>query len=460
MAYIQPIGRPLGVLHTCTHSKPLSIALGVISGITGVVMTAYLYPSLGTRSFMIGVTGIASALVCYIWHRSLGRNSGREEEFIPEPPQIYDLFTDASALKRITLHKQIKEAPRKEILPFEILSLIFENLSLVDLIRASEVNRFFFDVASARLASPTIPPDWSQLFDKTIHSMLERSAPLEKIPFELLRSHAVYDKSDEELCNNLTFFPNLSSLTVDSDHITDEGLKRALGSCPKLNTLDLKGCNRLTQGIIPTIMQNYLRLQSLELACSIDEAAVELLSDSPQLHHLESLRLYRCPGINGGIEALLQRCPALKHLTFPAWGEIPQIFSQTYPSIESLTLFDADHLGIFLQKCPSLIGLNFTDSSAVTDASLQKIVEECPEIRFLNLRNCLHFTDQGILAVTRGCRKLSSLNLAGCYQLTPASMQAIMDGECPTLRSLQVSRDSAIGSCIPQGHVPNLFIHY
>ena len=170
--------------------------------------------------------------------------------------------------------------------------------------------------------------------------------------------------------------PNLTSLDLTKDasawpansNITNAGLIALARGCPKLVSLNLRGCHHITR-----------------------RGMIALAQGCPQL---SSLNLQNCRGItDAAVIALSQECPELSSLNFTWCKQI------------------TDAAVIALSKgCPRLSFLDLTFCEELTDESVIALAQGCPELATLNLYGCHHVTYAAVTALA-GCRKLKKLDL-------------------------------------------------
>jgi hypothetical protein len=241
--------------------------------------------------------------------------------------------------------------------------------------------------------------------------------------------------------------------------VTDEMLRLvASGKFPLLTSLDLSGCNNITETGL------------MDLIYGLD---ANTHTFDTQLKHLTSLNFSFCHWITDvSVTALSYRCPNLISLNLHCCNKItdrsiillsngcPQLttvdlqqcvnitndsiyaLSIGCPKLTTLNLYFCDKITndsiIALSNgCPHLIDLNLGVNDMISNASIIALSIGCPKLTTLNLCYCSKITDASIIALSNGCSKLSTINLRYCNQITDASIIALSQG-CPHLISLNI----------------------
>jgi hypothetical protein len=182
-----------------------------------------------------------------------------------------------------------------------------------------------------------------------------------------------------------------------SSHVTDEGLAY-LSVFPRLQSLTLDGCRRVSSRELKLFLSGLHSLQQLQLTNfwgNLDSA----LSHLSELRELEALSV---SGIFGPMTGI-----GLKHLS-----ELPVL-----QSLSCDRLVDAD----LLLLCPTLRELTFTRCQRITDQDLQLVLSGLPVLHTLRLSPCTGMTDTGLQHLSASL-SLCELELRGCCLLTDAGI--------------------------------------
>ncbi|XP_050931249.1 protein AMN1 homolog [Lates calcarifer] len=114
-------------------------------------------------------------------------------------------------------------------------------------------------------------------------------------------------------------------------------------------------------------------------------------------------------------------CPGLKHLNV---GQVPKV------NIHSLKVM-ASQL-----KC--LISLNLTGLQAVTDATVDTLLQNCVKLQNLTLGSCPGVTDLTLHNISKYTPCIRYLDVSGCKAVTDAGVQSLTLG-CRRLEQLDLS---------------------
>lgn len=195
--------------------------------------------------------------------------------------------------------------------------------------------------------------------------------------------------------------PELSHLNLEGNrNITDKDIAAFLRQeNVNISTLELRGCDTLTEAGLLTIVKRCPCLTFLDLqACKVTARVVEaLVQKGSEL--LTTFRLLGCPGLT---------------------DHIMQKFCEKYPNMEDLRLG------------------NCTD---LTDVTLQAVAQNMPGLTDFAVFNNAHYTDRGMLQVVQACVGLSQVEIDACKLLTDATVEAIAE-YCPDLTVLSLYRNS------------------
>ena len=99
--------------------------------------------------------------------------------------------------------------------------------------------------------------------------------------------------------------------------VSDEGLRALSTNCPKMEHIDLSGCEISDNGL-RALIAGCLNLQHVNLAeCKISDEGLRTLSTGcPKMEHID---LFACQQISdNGLRALIAGCPNLQHVNLVA----------------------------------------------------------------------------------------------------------------------------------------------
>lgn len=200
---------------------------------------------------------------------------------------------------------------------------------------------------------------------------------------------------------------NLSGLQ-DKDNFTNNHLKMISDYCPNLKSLQLVGCNRITDvGIqaLFSVNRDALEVLNLDSSCQdITDEGFNIIAQSPT-PQLRILNLSNCHEMtNTGLIALSKKeCP-----------------------LEELNLangYNLNRIGFleFAKKPrPTLMSLNISSlMSNLSDPELIAITQACSNLRALNINGQEWITEGAIITAVQRCRHLQILNCVSNIDIRP-----------------------------------------
>ena len=195
--------------------------------------------------------------------------------------------------------------------------------------------------------------------------------------------------------------PSVESINLRGcDRITDIGLWALSRNCIHLKHLCLSGCDQIT----------HIGLRSLSLRCSVletlDLKSCAKVNDlglrvvASGFYHLQKLCLEGCETVtDGGVAEIAKCCPNLKVLSLKGCEKISEFGERALVEIG--------------KGCSSLIELDLTNCGFITDAGIRAVARGCNALEVLRVSQCVQLTGVAVRALGKGCQKLSSLGFGG-----------------------------------------------
>ncbi len=243
--------------------------------------------------------------------------------------------------------------------------------------------------------------------------------------------------------------PQLTSLYLSGcGNITDVGARALAEHCPQLTSLDLSLCKRITDIGVQAVAEHCPQLTNLYLYGCKEITDVGVRAVAEHCPQLRSLNLSWCKVTDIGVEALAEHCPQLTSLNLSECKEITDVGLQAVaehcPQLTSLNLswcyqITDDGAQAVAEHCPQLTNLDLRGCKQITDDGVRAVAKHCPELTSLDLFRCHNITDGGVRAVAEHCPQLTSLNLRGCKRITDVGVQAVA-ARCPQLTNLDLSQ--------------------
>ena len=223
-----------------------------------------------------------------------------------------------------------------------------------------------------------------------------------------------------------------ADLRYNDFFVTDESLKVLSDNCTLLTSLDLSGCNRITdEGL--RYLSKFAMLRELNLFSCKQITGNGLFDIGFSCTNLESLSLHDCDIDDEGLQQLVYglntgNCSTLQFLDLTG----------SYVSFEGISALST--------QCTQLRSLNLSYSPNIDNECIKCLSEHCSMLEYLYLntrydpRKDFHknkVTDKGITHLSNGCQQLKRLQLSGC-SITLTSLKNLSLG-CRLLEYLNIS---------------------
>ncbi|XP_071339225.1 uncharacterized protein [Trachinotus anak] len=195
-----------------------------------------------------------------------------------------------------------------------------------------------------------------------------------------------------KLCDRVT------SVDMSWSGATDTGVKALSDSCmgSKLKSVLLNGCHVTDDSLKKLVMRHK------ESLCRLEVFGCQFLTPS-------------C------LQTIYEVCPGLKHLNI---GQVPKV--------------NAHSLTVMTSQLKCLISLNLTGLQAVTDATVDTLLQNCAKLQSLTLSSCPGVTDLTLHNISKYTPCIRSLDISGCKAVTDAGVQSLSLG-CRRLQQLDLS---------------------
>lgn len=225
--------------------------------------------------------------------------------------------------------------------------------------------------------------------------------------------------------------------------------------CPNLVKLNLQYCGQMATDTLVAWGRQLTRLSSLELFGPFlvrREGWIEFFKARGE--HLEELIVTQSPRIDlGTVDEMVKACPNLRVLKLSEIGKLEDDFLGPLADLGKLEVLaitapggpplSDDAVGDLLAAIGStLVDLDLSYNSELTDRVLGSIAQSCPNLTRLSLAH-VDLTDAGVAAFFNRLKKenapgLTHLNLEKGHDLGSAALDAIVNHSGETLHTLSL----------------------
>ena len=209
----------------------------------------------------------------------------------------------------------------------------------------------------------------------------------------------------------------LQVLVLAGRHLSDAAIQHLAQSCPMLASIELVGCERLTDAA-PAALLVYCQLLT---ALTVQRSA--------GVHGAFPLP----PSLATGGECALQLLD-LSHCTNLHPAALAQ-FAPACASLGSLSLNGCEAIGDectvqLISNAPYLRTVSLEQCRGVGDATLFALARTCAHLLSLNVSNTA-VSVVGLSALAGACFELSDLDLSACQHVDDAAVSAVCTGRLP-----------------------------
>lgn len=251
--------------------------------------------------------------------------------------------------------------------------------------------------------------------------------------------------------------PRLTSLDVSSCHkLSDAGVRTAAIACPLLSSLNMSNCAYVTDDTLREISLACTHLQTLDASY-----CPNISLEGVRMPMLTELRLESCEGINSSSMAALSHCTMLEVLAMDCCWLLTSV-NLDLPHLRSISLANNKKLVELTLRSPFLVSLNLTNCPALnridlTSSSLPRLdlkqqsglssmALHCRWLQVVDLSDCESLTDLvcNVFSEGGGCPKLNTLILDNCdglvkVKLSTSSLEKLSLVCCKKVTTLELS---------------------
>ena len=275
------------------------------------------------------------------------------------------------------------------------------------------------------------------MFLKCLHVILELGMDYESL-------FTLSEREDEEACKRNSVLNYLNTLLVESitdcsslqhlsitfGHMTDKTLSHIITKNKHLTHLSIAYCSKITGSAFDALsLDNRLVSLNMDNTRLTNETIRIIASKCPKL---KSVSLRNCNRVTDeGVLYLAKNCPMinkfiLNHARFNQ-HEVNDLIAesnQQYPfgriqqkSINLSTRVTDIGITSLAHNCYRLCELGLAGCTTLTDTAIKQIAICCPNLTLLNLSGCMYVSDSSINLIILKCRNLEMLFLQTCYNV-------------------------------------------
>ncbi|XP_055459272.1 F-box/LRR-repeat protein 4 [Psammomys obesus] len=331
-------------------------------------------------------------------------------------------------------------------LPYELIQLILNHLSLPDLCRLAQTCRLLHQHCCDPLQYThlNLQPYWAKLDDTSLEFLQARCALVQWLNLSWTGNRGFISVSGFsrflKVCGS-----ELLRLELSCSHFLDETCLEVISEmCPNLQDLNLSSCDKLPpqafghiaklcslkrlilyrtkveQTALLSILNFCAELQHLSLGSCVMIEDYDVLASmiGAKCKSLRTLDLWRCKNITeSGIAELASGCVLLEELDL---GWCPTLQSSTgcfarlarqLPNLQKLFLTanrsvcDTD-IEELASHCTRLQQLDILGTRMVSPASLRKLLESCKDLSLLDVSFCSQIDNKAVLELNASFPKV------------------------------------------------------
>ncbi|KAK1370721.1 F-box/LRR-repeat protein 3 [Heracleum sosnowskyi] len=226
--------------------------------------------------------------------------------------------------------------------------------------------------------------------------------------------------------------------------VSDVGLAKIVVGCENLQKLSLKWCDEISDIGIDFLSKKCVFLKHLDI--SYIKITGESIQSISTMQRLEVLAMVGCGLVDDvGLHHLRNGCPSLQVIDISRCDNVTSLgLSSVIHGRNNLRQLKAGHyyleLSTIVLNCfKDLNNLQTIrmDGARVSDHILQVIASNCKLLVDIGFSKCKGVTDFGISQLVLGCFKLKILDLTCCDELSNRAIAAIADS-CRNLMCLKI----------------------
>ncbi|KAK1171176.1 F-box/LRR-repeat protein 4-like isoform X1 [Acipenser oxyrinchus oxyrinchus] len=370
---------------------------------------------------------------------------------------LSDSDEEKDAYEAERLHKQCRDTGINEHtnngyfdkLPYELIQLLLDHLTLPDLCRLAQTCKLLYQHCCDPLQyiQLSLQPYWARVNDAALDHLQSRCTLIQRL--------------------NLSWSGNRGAITLAGF------CSRFLKVCgSQLVCLELACCHFLNESCLEVIAQMCLNLQELNLS-SCDRLHPQAFSHISKLVGLRRLILYRTKIEQTALLSILNFCTDLRHLNLGScimiedYDMIASMISAKSKNLKSLDIWRCKNItekGIIelVSGCRLLeeLDLGWCSTLQSSTGCFVHLARHLPKLRKFFVTANRTVCDTDIEELAANCPNLQHLDILGTRMVSPASLRKLLQS-CKDLLLLDVSFCSQIDTRMVQEltvQFPKVFI--
>ncbi|NP_001411975.1 F-box/LRR-repeat protein 4 isoform 3 [Mus musculus] len=292
-------------------------------------------------------------------------------------------------------------------LPYELIQLILNHLSLPDLCRLAQTCRLLHQHCCDPLQyiHLNLQPYWARLDDTSLEFLQARCVLVQWLNLSWTGNRGFISVSGFsrflKVCGS-----ELVRLELSCSHfLNDTCLEVISEMCPNLQDLNLSSCDKLPPQAFGHIAKlcSLKRLVLYRTKVEIEDYDVIASMIGAKCKNLRTLDLWRCKNITeNGIAELASGCVLLEELDL-GWC----------PTLQSST-------GCFVRlarQLPNLQKLFLTANRSVCDTDIEELASNCTRLQQLDILGTRMVSPASLRKLLESCKDLSLLDVSFCSQI-------------------------------------------
>ncbi|KAG7289302.1 hypothetical protein NEMBOFW57_005669 [Staphylotrichum longicolle] len=215
--------------------------------------------------------------------------------------------------------------------------------------------------------------------------------------------------------------------TIQHDHITEASIDAVTENCPRLQGLNISGCQRISSESLARLAQRCKSIKRLKLNDCNQVQNDAVLSFAENCPNILEIDLQQCRLVgNEAVTALFAKGRALREVRLAGCDLVDD---SAFLSLSPSRTFEQLRI------------LDLSSTLGITDSAIEKIIDMAPRLRNLVLQKCRNLTDAAVYAISRLGKNLHFLHMGHCGLITDDGVKRLVS-MCNRIRYID------LGCCV------------